>query len=290
MVATLALAGLIGLTACFGSWLRWWAVHLVLVVLTGPWIRNYLDHTPEFLSDLPSLRSLLGTAIGFVGGNSRVLLGLVILIAWGIAGQVRGTDQRPRETRTSSTLPPVFLLLWLIVPPSALYLYSWAVQPIFGPARYTVFVAPAYLILVALGLTRTPAAIRYFLALGLTFLAASELGPKAYDPELKADWRGFSAALAGRPGGSVLVIVASNNPGRNVEVETARYYLPETCPAIALAEADAGLLESLPAGEVWLVVGSRRGKPVVRVPERIGPDRFRPAMGFPGLTVWRAED
>ena len=65
-------------------------------------------------------------------------------------------------------LAPVFLLLWLILPPSALYLYSLAAQPIFGPARYTVFVAPAYLILVALGLNATPPPLRYALALVLT--------------------------------------------------------------------------------------------------------------------------
>jgi hypothetical protein len=199
-------------------------------------------------------------------------------------------DHRPCAIPTSTALALVFLLLWLIVPPSTLYLYSLAAQPIFGPARYTVFVAPAYLILVALGLCHTPRALRIALALGLTILAAWELGPKVYDPELKADWRGFSATLAGRPAGPVLVIVASNNPGRNVEVETARYYLPESCQAIALEEADAERLKRLRAGEVALAVGSRRGIPAVPVPERLGPYRFRRATHYPGLTVWWAED
>ena len=49
-----------------------------------PWLRYYLDHPPEFLSGPLSLRSLLGTPIGFVGGNFLVLIGLVILIARGI--------------------------------------------------------------------------------------------------------------------------------------------------------------------------------------------------------------
>ena len=74
-----------------------------------------------------------------------------------------------------------------------LYVYSRLFQPIFGPQRYTVYSAPAYLVLVALGLTRLPAALRYPLAIVLSILAASELGPKVYDPELKADWRGFAA-------------------------------------------------------------------------------------------------
>ena len=48
------------------------------------------------------------------------------------------------------------LVLWLVVPPTLLYVYSWIFSPIFGPARYTLFVAPAYLILVAQGLAGFP--------------------------------------------------------------------------------------------------------------------------------------
>ena len=84
MVATLALAGLLGLRACFGSWRRWLAVHLAAVAMVAPWIARYLDHAPEFLSGALPLRFLLGTPIGFIGGNFAVLAGLVLLIAWGI--------------------------------------------------------------------------------------------------------------------------------------------------------------------------------------------------------------
>jgi hypothetical protein len=290
MAATLALASLIGLSTGSGSWRRWLAVHLAVMVLTAPWMGNYLDHPPEFLSDPPSLRSLLGTPIGFIGGNSRVLLALVVLIAWSVALFLADSPRCTTRVSVSHVFASVFLLLWLIVPPLALYLYSRAAQPIFGPARYTVFVAPAYLILVALGLNRTPPTIRYILAVGLTSLAALELMPKVYDPELKADWRGFSAALAARPGGPVLVIVASNNPRRNVEVETARYYLPESCQAIPLEEATAERLKGIAASDVALAVGSRRGIPTVPLPERIGPYRFHRETRYPGLTVRRPED
>lgn len=294
MAGTLALAGLIG----FGSWRRWLAVHLAVTAVTAPWVGNYLDHPPEFLSDPPSLRFLLGTPVGFIGGNSRVLLGLTGLIAWGIARQVTVRDAQGRWHIVPGTwTAPVFLLLWLILPPSALYLYSRLVHPIFGPARYTVFVAPAYLILVALGLSRIPALGRYPLAMALTILAASEFGSKVYDPELKADWRGFSAALAarraGRPGeepASTLVIVASDNPGRNVEVETARYYLPVRCEAIALEGATPDRLARIGASDVYLAVGSRRGVPAIPIPEQVGPYRFRAGRDYPGLMVYRAED
>ena len=38
MLATLALAGLLGLRACFGSWRRWLAVHLAAAALVAPWV------------------------------------------------------------------------------------------------------------------------------------------------------------------------------------------------------------------------------------------------------------
>jgi mannosyltransferase len=259
-----------------------------------PWVGNYLDHPPEFLSDPPTLRILLGTLIGFIGGNSRVLLVLTGLIAWGIARQVAARDDRGRwRIVPGSRIAPAFLLLWLILPPMALYVYSRVVHPIFGPARYTLFVAPAYLILVALGLSRITAALRYPLALALTVLAASELGSKVYDPELKADWRGFSSVLAARQAehpASTLVIVASTNPGRNVEVETARYYLPARCEAIALEEATPDRLARIGAGTVYLSVGSRRAAPAIPIPEQVGTHRFRPFRDYPGLLVYRAED
>src|SRR5262249_42670845 len=183
-----------------------------------------------------------------------VLAGLVLLIAWGIV-RLRDGEARPEPASARDLIPerwlaPAFLLLWLIVPPSALYVYSRWVQPIFGPPRYTISSAPAFLILIALGLTRLPGVIRYSLALGLSILAASGLAPKVYDPELKADWRGFATELASRLAGPTLVIVAPPGPGPNVEVETARYYLPVGCEAIALEEANPERLERARAAAI----------------------------------------
>ncbi len=290
----LLMAGALALVApiAFGSWRRWLAAHLVVAAVALPWVGNYLDHPPEFLSEPPTLKMLLGTPIGFVGGNSLLLLVLVGLIAWGIARQAmaRDPDGRWRIVPERGTAP-LFLFLWLIIPPLALFFYSRVVNPIFGPARYTVFVAPAYLILVALGLTRIPPALRYPLGLILTIVAVLELGPKVYDPELKADWRGFSARLASSRGepGTTLVIVASSNQGPNVEVETARYYLPEGCEAIALDEATPARLDRMGVRDIYLGVGSRHGLPAVPIPERVDPYDFRPDMSFPGLTIYRAE-
>jgi hypothetical protein len=292
MAATLALAGLVGLRACYGSWKRWLAVHVAAALMVAPWVVHYFDHPPEFVSGPLSLRFLLGTPIGFIGGNFAVLAGLVPLIAWGVVCLREGespSEPRRRDLIVGRWLAPAFLLLWLIVPPTALYVYSRLFQPIFGPQRYTVHSAPAYLVLVALGLTRSPAVLRYPLAVVLSILAASELGPKVYGEGLKADWRGFATALAAQSEGPIVVIVSSSNQGRNVEVETARYYLPAGCEAIPLDEATPELLESARAAAVYLAVGSRRGSPAVAPPGRIGPYSFRPDRSYPGLMILRAE-
>ena len=186
---------------------------------------------------------------------------------------------------------PGFLLLWLILPPTALYVYSLVSYSLFGPAPYTLFVAPAYLVLVASGLSRLPAVARYPLAIGLAITSSMAMGPMVYAPDLKADWRDFSKEVAEsaatRPGMRILVIVASADPSRNVEVETARYYLPVSCTAIASEEATSERLARLAAGEVYFAVGSRQGEPVASVPESVGPYQLREARRYPGLIVYR---
>jgi mannosyltransferase len=282
MLATLALAGLIDVRAVFGSARRWLAVHLAATILILPWVANYFDHPPEFLSGRLPLRFLLGTPIGFIGGNALLMLGLVALIAMGIFRSLRSQHER--------LTVPVMLLCWLIIPPVALYLYSLMFQPIFGPARYTAFVAPAYLVLVASGLSRLPTLARYPVATGLAVVSFLALSTSAYDPELKADWRGFSADLAKRrsrdPDIKMLVIVASTVLERDVEVETARYYLPAGCEVIGSREvrAQPSLLAAVDL--VFYVAGSR-GSSDQPVPESIGPYRFPGHRHYPGLNVYR---
>ena len=83
--------------------------------------------------------------------------------------------------------------------------------------------------------------------------------------------------------------MAPPGPGPNVEVETARYYLPAGCEAIALEEATPERLGRARTAAIDLAVGSRKGVPAIPPPERIGAYRFRPDRGYPGLTTLRAE-
>jgi uncharacterized membrane protein len=290
MLATLALAGLHDVPEYFGTWKRWLFLHLAVILQILPWIRNYVDHPPEFLSGRLPLRFLLGTPISFIGGNFVLLAGLTVLIVFGLVRHGRSSEpgRKWRPVRERWVVPG-FLLLWLIVPATALYLYSRVSFPVFGPARYTVFVAPAYLVLVAAGLSRLPAWGRYPLALGLAIVSALALGPLVYDPALKADWRDFAAAivqeLADRPRRSAVVIVASADSDRDVNLETARYYLPAGCTVIAYPDATARRLEELRDAEVYLTVGSRG--PSRRIPESLGPYQMRELQQYPGLLVYR---
>jgi 4-amino-4-deoxy-L-arabinose transferase-like glycosyltransferase len=292
MAATLALAGLIWASSCFGSPARWLLVHLGVLFLILPWVGRYLDHPPEFVSGRLSVRSLLGTPIGFVGGNFALLAGLVLLIAVGVERHDSDGELDDSRSVSGASRPGrAFLLLWLISPPSLLYVYSMIGYPVFGPQRYTLFVAPAYLVLVAAGLSRLPVVVRYPVALGLALVSASGLFSTVYDPEFKADWRAFAQAIsegqADWPSGARAVIVASADPARNVEVETARYYLPAGCSVIASALATPEQLSSLDDTVVFYAVAARRGIPARAVPETIGPCRFLEDRNYPGLIVYR---
>ncbi len=279
MASTVALAALFDLRGLFGTARRWLVCHSFAALLVLPWIKYYLDHPPEFVTGRLPLRFLLGTPIGFIGGNSWVLLGLFGLVGFGLAR---------RERAGAAAL----LLTWLGLPPLALYLYSWLVHPIFGPARYTVFVAPAFLLLVASGLNRMPVTARYPLAAILVLISGFSLYPVAFDPNLKADWRGFARDVAQRaaadPEQPVVVIVASSGPGSNVEVETARYYLPATCTVIAGEDATAAHLDRTQADAVYYAIGWKPGQPKAGDgPKSIGRHEFVEFKRYPGLIVYR---
>jgi hypothetical protein len=292
MGATLALASLIGARARCGGIRHWLLVHLGALLLVLPWAGNYFDHPPEFLSGRPPFRFLLGVPIGFIGGDFRVLAGLVLLIVMGLLQHTRRGGAGPeKEPRLRHWLGPAFLLLWFTLPPTLLYLYSLVSYPLFGPARYTAFVAPAYLLLVAGGLSRSPAWVRYPAAGLLAVVSTFAICRLAYDPELKADWRDFALDVAQRlrdqPGDRVVVIVGSSDPARNVEVETARYYLPASCTVIAASEATPERIEENDAEQICFAVGLRHGEPAASVPARLGGYKFHERQRYPGLLVLR---
>ncbi len=285
MAATLALAALL-LIRCGLGWRGWLGTHAAALLIAAPWIGRYLDHSPEFLSGRLPIRFLLGTPIGFIGGNFVLLACLAALIAFGL---MRRREALPRLADWAG---PTALVLWLVLPPTLLYAYSWIGSPVFGPARYTLFVAPAYLILVAQGLARLPILSRSIALVGLTLVETQSLLPTVYAPDLKADWRACAAAVAAgmavNPNQRVTFVVMPPEPGENHEVETARYYLPETCRVVPWREDLPRETFSPKSGEiVYLSMSVSREPSHTRLPSAV--DDFiagAPPARYPGLVVY----
>jgi mannosyltransferase len=291
MLATLALSGWVWCRSLFGTRKRWLITHLAVAAMILPWMRFYLDHSAEFLTGTLSVRFLLGTPIAFIGGNFVMLGCLSLLIIFGMI-----KFMIPRHARTQNETNPYqlafgCLFLWFILPPLFLYAYSLYFQPIFGPARYSIYVAPAYLLLIAAGLSRLPVFIRYPVAAGLTAVAVLSLNVTVYAPGLKADWRGFSKSLADQApeadSDPTAVVVESTGPGPNVEVETARYYLPPSVITLPLDASTAVDLQRINASRVFVTRGiSNDGSGATSPPEGLGPYRFVQYGDFPGLLIY----
>jgi mannosyltransferase len=151
-----------------------------------------------------------------------------------------------RESVRSKLTENVVLLAWMAVPPVLMYGYSYFFQPIFGPPRYHLFIAPAYLILLAHGLCKLPAIVRWPAAAAGFVLSMSLISAGVYDRALKSDWRGLARWLeqqgrAGERGVPVTIVVHPSDPRfPRDQVEAARYYLAPR-HVVVLAGENAGL-------------------------------------------------
>jgi mannosyltransferase len=116
-------------------------------------------------------------------------LGCIFIIAVGL---ISLDGRRPRLTRPVESL---VLLSWMIVPPVLMFVYSQVRRPIFGPPRYHLFIAPAYLILLARGLTVLRPILRWTLAAGALALSLSLLDSNVYSQLVKSDWRALARWL-----------------------------------------------------------------------------------------------
>ena len=132
--------------------------------------------------------------IGFIGGNSRVLLFCTLLIVYGLC-QVERQSQGRTQVAFKPGAPSVSLLIWLVVPPMLLYTYSLVFHPIFGPSRYTLFVGPAYLLLVARGLSKLPLSLGIMTAVAGAVLSGIMLVDDVYRFDRYTDWRSAAAYL-----------------------------------------------------------------------------------------------
>jgi mannosyltransferase len=252
--------------------LGWWLTIQIAVILTvAPWLPRYLDHGTDYPMPRYSIRFLLAVPLEYVGGNGIALLVCLAIVAVGLLS---------REGLMTKLSEKVVLLVWTAVPPVLMYVYSYFFQPIFGPPRYHLFIAPAYLILLAHGLSRLPAFVRWPAAAAGLFLSMSLLSAGVYDRSLKSDWRGLAQWLEqqGRAGAmkSQLTIVVHPSDPRfpRDQVEAARYYLaPEHVVVLAGESAEAGAAEQATTYDAYCLSKPSEGS--------AEPD----AMIFSGLIV-----
>jgi mannosyltransferase len=263
---------------------RWLAIQMLAAALIAPWSGNYMDHPPEFLTEDQSLKLLLGMPIGFTGGHSGTLALCVSVIGVGLLPMaVAGLSRRAPESRG----PAWPIVAWLVVPPVLLFIYSRLAHPIFGPSRYNVYVAPAYVILLGVGLSRiklVPA-----LLIGLCLLLAFALpGTLAVmDEWRKADWKGAANLIQMRAPPGTPVILMSHREGETFELEVARYYLGATRQVVPYSEDERDILRGVADDPefVVFVTPTRGGSPIRPIPRAIGRNRLRAGLlGF-GLDI-----
>ncbi len=287
MVATQGLASFLNRRAFQFSWRSWLIVHLTIVAAIAPWVRQYLDHAPESTNPFLSLKLLLGMPIAFIGGNFATLLICLCLIAYGLFGFHRrenGDVHFNLEHLPSS----VSMLLWLTIPSLFLYVYSHIAHPIFGPARYTLYVGPPYLILISRGLAKLSWRVSFAIVSAGTLLSGIMLVSNVYRSDLKANWRGAAAYLI-RHDPSALVTVLAPASSMNTELSTARYYVvPPLRPAIPWAGQPSELM--LSENSVWVAIGHRHGRPEAKLPAVLIDDKIvQDVVEFSGLRLIRLD-
>jgi hypothetical protein len=266
MVAALALGYLVDRAGYRLSLRNWLAIQLAAALAIAPWVIHYVDHPPDIVVGRLPLRFLIGLPIGFIGGNSLTLVVFVALVAYGMFQWADGTSRRLVLDRPAASIA---VFIWFALPSLLLYAHSRVSSaPIFGPPRYTLFVGPAYLILVARGLAKLPPVPRYAVAAGGCVLAAALLRTLVYAPDVKADWRAAAAHFkAADPHAPVVLLTdVPTNYGQFVPL---RYYFGPDVKLMMMTHA----LERLAAdpealGEhAWTIVEFRDGKPKAYPPE-----------------------
>ncbi len=268
------------------SWRRWLYIYLVVTLAVVPWVSQYVDHAPESTSGLLPLQYLLGMPIGFIGGNSQVLLVCMLLIVYGLC-QVK---RQPHGWIQIALKPePLFisLLIWLVIPPLLLYAYSRALHPIFGPARYTLFVGPAYLLLVARGVSKLPWPLSIMAMIASTVLSGVMLLDDVYGSDRYADWRSATAYLDRREPEAAVAVITGGTFG-NTELETARYYfgsdrvvVPWIDPAVELISRERS---------IWVSISLQDGQPIGKLPAVLDGQRLiREVVDFSRLRLMKVD-
>jgi 4-amino-4-deoxy-L-arabinose transferase-like glycosyltransferase len=266
MVIALALGYLADRASSRLSLRHWMVTQVAAGLAVAPWVIQYMNHPPDIVVGRLPLKFLIGLPIGFIGGNSLALAGFVALVVYGM---FKGAEEEGHRFTVDQPTASLAVLIWFAVPALLLYGHSRiSSAPIFGPPRYTLFVGPAYLILVARGLAKLPVVLRYTVAAAAVLLAAALLKTLVYAPDVKADWRSAAARVhAVDPRAPVVLLTdAPTNYGQFVPL---RYYFGPDVKIMMMTEALERLAVDPQAlgGHAWTIVEFRDGKPKAYPPE-----------------------
>lgn len=226
---------------------RWLAALGLAAAAVLPWVGRYVDHPPEYILPRYPLRFLLGVPIEYIGGNGLSLLPLAVLIGAGLL-----TMRDRRLSFREPTVGPI-VLVWFVAPVGLIYGYSFVGYPIFGPARIHLFVAPAYLLLVARGLAILPRWARLAAVAAFLPLTIHGLATQTYAPGVKADYRALARWLRGRGDERAVVVLHDHDPWFPfTQFEAARYYLdPPGTVVLERGHGPAGTVAVPPGGVLY---------------------------------------
>jgi hypothetical protein len=229
---------------------------------------------------------------GFIDANLVTLAGSLVLIAVGLVTLTRREDGRPRVV-LDAPVASLGLLIWLTVPPLLLLADSRLARPILGVGhdRSELFVAPAYLILVARGIARLPIWAGWLVGIAISARAMMMLATVVFAPDLTADWRTAAAALdRADPSKKELVFVVAADPAHNGEVEAARHYLRgRRVYALPISPAQVWSLRRSTRSRFWIAVGVRDGQFTASLPYPLPIDRNAPILDVNGLRIIASE-
>jgi 4-amino-4-deoxy-L-arabinose transferase-like glycosyltransferase len=289
MVLALGLAYLVHHNLYQLSLRQWIIIHMGWAMVFTPWLPHYMDHPPEIVFER-SWRNLTPWLISFTGGNGLTLVALFFpLFVMSLVDFPRKPPERIRP-RLDLSWPTTVLLIWFAVPPGLLLAYSLVANPIFGAPRYVMFVAPAYLLLLARGLMKLPAWLRWPIGGLILVLAVQGMVTLAFDPRLKPDYRAAAQVVREHDPKAPVVVFPSGEKSPTLDkypqVVNFEYYLDSSVRVAPVSEVLKTLREPSPPEALWYSFPTLEAGRPAPVPERL-EQLYEPVLTvqYPGLRL-----
>ncbi len=260
MVAALAAGSLLILRKSALGWKSFLTMNLIVLAAFAPWVTRHLDHSPQIIIKHWTAGILLGWPEGFTGGNLGALVGCCALIIFGLVWQ------RPRAARSGLEMGARLSLTWFLVPTLLLLAYSVVGNSIFGPRRYLLFVGPAYLLLVARGISSLPrVSLRWAVLTALTIVAGITTVNRSILLE-RTDWRGAAAVIRSEdPRAPVVIMDRERRAGRR---GCLGYYLERDQQPIPVRR-ELKLLASSSPELLWYVIETAPLNTTLPIPDEL---------------------